>query len=69
MEILHIGDKAYHLIHTGQLRRIKIGKLRRISRTWIGQFIEQVGGSGLRRVPDLPSFMQYAVVGRYLRRL
>ena len=25
--------------------------------------------SGLRRVPDLPSFMQYAVVGRYLRRL
>ena len=24
---------------------------------------------GLRRVPDLPSFMQYAVVGRYLRRL
>ncbi len=25
--------------------------------------------AGLRRVPDLPSFMQYAVVGRYLRRL
>ena len=24
---------------------------------------------GLRRVPDLPSFMQYAVVARYLRRL
>ena len=26
-------------------------------------------GPGLRRVPDLPSFMQYAVVGQYLRRL
>jgi hypothetical protein len=25
--------------------------------------------SGLRRVPDLPGFMRYAVVGRYLRRL
>jgi restriction system protein len=25
--------------------------------------------AGLRRVPDLPSFMHYAVVGRYLRRL
>jgi predicted phosphodiesterase len=27
------------------------------------------GDAGLRRVPDLPSFMQYAVVRRYLRRL
>ena len=29
----------------------------------------RAGWPGLRRVPDLPSFMQYAVVGRYLRRL
>ncbi len=31
-EILQIGrDKVYHLLRTGQLRSIKIGKLRRIT--------------------------------------
>jgi excisionase family DNA binding protein len=40
-EILHIGrDKAYSLIRTGQLRSIKIGKLRRVSRAWIADFVE-----------------------------
>jgi excisionase family DNA binding protein len=40
-EILHIGrDKTYSLIRTGQLRSIKIGKLRRISRAWITDFVE-----------------------------
>lgn len=42
-EILHIGrDKVYYLIRTGQLRSIKIGKLRRISRAWIAEFVEQL---------------------------
>jgi excisionase family DNA binding protein len=39
-EILHIGrDKVYFLLRTGQLRSIKIGKLRRITRQHIAEFI------------------------------
>src|SRR5271170_8118146 len=39
-EILCIGrDKVYYLIRTGQLRSIKIGKLRRISTEWIADLI------------------------------
>ena len=31
-EMLHVGrDKVYYLLRTGQLRSIKIGKLRRIT--------------------------------------
>jgi excisionase family DNA binding protein len=42
-EILQIGrDKVYYLIRTGQLRSIKIGKLRRISRAWIADFVERL---------------------------
>jgi excisionase family DNA binding protein len=42
-DVLHIGrDKAYHLIRTGQLRSIKIGKLRRISRKCIAEFVRQL---------------------------
>jgi excisionase family DNA binding protein len=42
-EILQIGrDKVYYLLRTGQLRSIKIGKLRRISRAWIADFVEQL---------------------------
>jgi hypothetical protein len=41
--LLHIGrDMAYYLIRTGQLRSIKIGKLRRVSRAWIGELIERL---------------------------
>jgi excisionase family DNA binding protein len=41
-EVLHVSrDKAYCLIRTGQLRSIKIGKLRRISRAWIAEFVER----------------------------
>jgi excisionase family DNA binding protein len=41
-EALHISrDRTYYLLRTGQLRSIKIGKLRRISRTWIEEFIER----------------------------
>lgn len=43
-EVLHVGrDKVYGLIRTGQLRSIKIGKLRRVSREWIAQFAERQG--------------------------
>ena len=39
-EMLHVGrDKIYHLIRTGQLRSIKIGKLRRITEQHLTEFI------------------------------
>lgn len=41
-EVLHISrDRVYHLIRSGQLRSIKIGKLRRIAREWIEEFVGQ----------------------------
>ena len=41
-ELLHISrDRVYHLLRTRQLRSIKIGKLRRISRDWIAEYIRQ----------------------------
>ena len=39
-KMLHIGrDKVYYLIRTGQLRSIKIGKLRRITEDQLAAFI------------------------------
>jgi excisionase family DNA binding protein len=39
-EILNIGrDKVYFLLRTGQLRSIKIGKLRRITDQHLADFI------------------------------
>ena len=39
-EMLHVGrDKVYYLLRTGQLRSIKIGKLRRITSQHIAEFI------------------------------
>ena len=39
-KMLHIGrDKVYYLLRTGQLRSIKIGKLRRITSQHLAQFI------------------------------
>ena len=39
-EILHVGrDKVYCLLRTGQLRSIKIGKLRRITNQHLAEFI------------------------------
>jgi excisionase family DNA binding protein len=39
-EILHVGrDKVYGLLRTGQLRSIKIGKLRRITDQHLAEFI------------------------------
>ncbi|WP_433462703.1 helix-turn-helix domain-containing protein [Spirillospora sp. CA-128828] len=39
-EILNIGrDKVYFLIRTGQLRSIKIGKLRRVTDRHLAEFV------------------------------
>jgi excisionase family DNA binding protein len=39
-EMLAIGrDKVFHLLRTGQLRSIKIGKLRRITDAHLAEFI------------------------------
>lgn len=39
-KMLHIGrDKVYHLLRTGQLRSIKIGRLRRITEQHLADFI------------------------------
>lgn len=43
-EVLNVGrDNVYSLIRTGQLRSIKIGRLRRISRQWIAEFAGRQG--------------------------
>ena len=39
-KMLHIGrDKVYYLLRTGQLRSIKIGKLRRITEQHLAEFV------------------------------
>ena len=39
-KMLHVGrDKVYELLRTGQLRSIKIGKLRRITDEQLAEFI------------------------------
>ena len=39
-DMLHVGrNKVYYLLRTGQLRSIKIGKLRRITEEHIAEFI------------------------------
>lgn len=39
-DILNIGrDKVYYLLRTGQLRSIKIGKLRRITDQHLAEFV------------------------------
>jgi excisionase family DNA binding protein len=39
-EMLHIGrDKVYCLLRTGQLRTMKIGKLRRITDRHLAEFV------------------------------
>jgi excisionase family DNA binding protein len=39
-KMLHIGrDKVYELLRTGQLRSIKIGKLRRITDEHLAEFV------------------------------
>jgi len=42
-EMLHVGrDKIYYLLRTGQLRSIKIGKLRRITEQQLAEFVASV---------------------------
>lgn len=42
-EMLNIGrDKVYYLLRTGQLRSLKIGKLRRITNTHLAEFVASV---------------------------
>jgi excisionase family DNA binding protein len=42
-KMLHVGrDKIYYLLRTGQLRSIKIGKLRRITEEQLANFIESL---------------------------
>lgn len=44
-EMLNVGrDKIYYLLRTGQLRSIKIGKLRRITNTHLAEFITSLEG-------------------------
>jgi excisionase family DNA binding protein len=39
-EMLHVGrDKVYYLLRTGQLRSIKIAKLRRITEQQLADFV------------------------------
>lgn len=39
-ELLHVGrDKVYQLLRTGQLRSIKIGKLRRITEQHLAELV------------------------------
>ena len=45
-KMLHIGrDKVYELLRTGQLRSIKIGKLRRITDEQLTEFIASIEDS------------------------
>ena len=42
-EMLHVGrDKVYYLLRTGQLRSIKIGKLRRITDRHLAEFVNSL---------------------------
>ena len=42
-EMLHVGrDKVYYLLRTGQLRSLKIGKLRRITEQQLADFIDSL---------------------------
>ena len=46
-QMLHVGrDKVYYLIRTGELRSIKIGKLRRTTDQHIAEFIASLEESG-----------------------
>lgn len=51
-EMLHVGrDKVYYLLRTGQLRSIKIGKLRRITSQHLAEFIASLEDAEQTSVP------------------
>ena len=46
--MLHVGrDKVYYLLRTGQLRSLKIGKLRRITEQQLAEFIASLDKADL----------------------
>ena len=46
-KMLHVGrDKVYYLLRTGQLRSLKIGKLRRITEQQLAEFIASLDHAG-----------------------
>jgi excisionase family DNA binding protein len=46
-KMLHVGrDKVYYLLRTGQLRSLKIGKLRRITEQQLAEFIASLDYAG-----------------------
>ncbi|GIH99484.1 helix-turn-helix domain-containing protein [Planobispora takensis] len=46
-EMLHVGrDKIYYLLRTGQLKSIKIGKLRRITDRHLADFVSSLESAG-----------------------
>lgn len=50
-KILHVGrDKVYFLLRTGQLRSIKIGKLRRITSQHLAEFIASLESENDREI-------------------
>ena len=59
--MLHVGrDKVYYLLRTGQLRSLKIGKLRRITEQQLTEFI-----ASLDKVVSLGTSRDvYAVIWR-----
>ena len=58
--MLHVGrDKVYYLLRTGQLRSLKIGKLRRITEQQLAEFIASLQRGGFDLILadySLPSF-------------
>ena len=53
-EILHVGrDKVYYLLRTGQLRSIKIGKLRRITNQHVAEFVASLEDETEQQAVDL----------------
>jgi excisionase family DNA binding protein len=52
-EMLHVGrDKVYYLIRTGQLRSLKIGKLRRITEQQLADFIASLNDAAWTLPPS-----------------
>jgi excisionase family DNA binding protein len=61
-ELLQVGrDKVYYPLRTGQLRSIKIGKLRQVSRAWITEF------PAARLSEDDPLYLWPLIAGRSTR--
>ncbi len=59
-EILQVGrDKVYCLLRTGQLRSIKIGKLRRITDRHLAEFIASLEDAARTRERSTNRFAEF----------